>query len=576
MADVTISDLLKQNNDNHNQKQAAPKIAGDETREKFQEKMAEIEEREKEKVTEEKAARIGLPYINLKGFPISPEALVLIDLEVCKRIKAVCFLYAGGEIRIGTMDPDNEELADIIEKLKEKYIANVGLYLISQKSFEAAIRTYERIPVLKEMPKGVSITEEDIEKYRKELKTFKDLNDKIQKVSITDIVTMIVASSLQSRASDIHIEAEEDDIKVRFRIDGVLNTVAVLKKELWPKVISRIKLLSGLKLNISDVPQDGRFTIFLKKEKTDVRVSTLPTAYGESVVMRLLRSSAASLGFDDLGIRGKAYEQLKREVERPNGMIVTTGPTGSGKTTTLYAVLNKLNDAETKIITLEDPVELKLKGINQSQIDHSRDYTFAKGLRSILRQDPDVVMVGELRDLETAETAIQAALTGHLVVSTIHTNSASGAIPRFLSMGVKSFLLAPALNAIIGQRLVRKLCQECKKEIKLDADSLEKAKKILGAIPSDSEYKVDLNSLKFYEAKGCPACNEIGYKGRIGIYEIMIMNADIEKIVLSGKVSEYEMQDIAIKNGMITMAQDGLLKALDGVTSADEVFRVAE
>jgi type II secretory ATPase GspE/PulE/Tfp pilus assembly ATPase PilB-like protein len=292
--------------------------------------------------------------------------------------------------------------------------------------------------------------------------------------------------------------------------------------------------------------------------------------------MRLLKPGTIALKFEELGIRGRSYEQLKQQVERPNGMIITTGPTGSGKTTSLYAILNKLNDGATKIITLEDPVEYKLGGIVQSQIDKSKDYTFAKGLHSILRQDPDVVMVGELRELETAEVAIQAALTGHLVVSTIHTNSAAGAVPRFLSMGVQPFLLAPALNAVIGQRLVRRIHKDCLVEDALDEKTLAKVKDILSKLTPDSGYAVDLDNLKFYKGAGCEGCNGSGYKGRMGVYEIMTMTEEIEKVILSGKVSEYDMQRIAMEQGMISMVQDGLLKALDQITSVEEVFSVAE
>jgi len=292
--------------------------------------------------------------------------------------------------------------------------------------------------------------------------------------------------------------------------------------------------------------------------------------------MRLLKPGTIALQFEQLGIRGVAYEQLKKEVERPNGMIITTGPTGSGKTTSLYAILNKLNDGHTKIITLEDPVEYKLEGIAQSQIDKSRDYTFAKGLHSILRQDPDVVMVGELRDLETAEVAIQAALTGHLVLSTIHTNSAAGAVPRFLSMGVKPFLLAPALNAVIGQRLVRRICKDCIIEDTPPPEDLERAKKILSDVNPKSGYTVDINGMKFYKGKGCKTCGDLGYKGRMGIYEIMVMTEEIEKVILSGQVSEYDMQRIAMEQGMVSMVQDGILKALDKITTLEEVYSVAE
>jgi len=386
---------------------------------------------------------------------------------------------------------------------------------------------------------------------------------------------MILASAINVGTSDVHIEAEEKAIKVRFRIDGVLADVATMPKESWQKVISRIKLMAKLKLNVTTIPQDGRITIDLEDDKVDIRVSTLPTAYGESVVMRLLRSSAAGLEFDDLGIRGKAYEQLKKEVKRPNGMIITTGPTGSGKTTTLYAILNTINSPETKIITLEDPVEYKLKGISQSQMDASKDYTFAKGLRAILRQDPDVVMVGEIRDSETAEIAIQAALTGHLVLSTIHTNSAAGAIPRFIAMNAKPFLLAPALNAVMAQRLVRRVCDKCKEEYKPNEMQMKRVIEIVESIPENSGYKLDTNNLKFHKGKGCSECNA-GLKGRTGLYEVMVMSSEIEKLLLSNVASEYSIQEAAVKGGMITMVQDGILKAADGLTTLDEVFRVAE
>ncbi|MDZ4229765.1 MAG: GspE/PulE family protein, partial [Candidatus Veblenbacteria bacterium] len=336
------------------------------------------------------------------------------------------------------------------------------------------------------------------------------------------------------------------------------------KQELWPQITSRLKLLSKLKINITTEPQDGRFTIHLSNDTVEVRVSTIPTAYGESVVMRLLRSSATGLQFDDLGLTGQAYEDLKREIKRPNGMIMTTGPTGSGKTTTLYAILNNLNRPEIKIITLEDPIEYKLKGVNQSQVDHAKGYDFARGLKAVLRQDPDVVMVGEIRDFETADVAINAALTGHLVLSTFHTNSAAGAIPRFLAMGAKAFLLAPALNCVVGQRLVRRICPDCKEEDKLDSATTERIKKLLSGITPKSEVKVNPTKLSFHRGNGCAKCGHLGYRGRVGIYEIMNMNPEVEKIIFANKASEAELQEIAVKNGMVTMVQDGLLKALQG------------
>ncbi len=571
----SIKDLLKKSGGGTDGG-AAPLVAPEEEKEKFTGKMEEIKQAALEKEAQEKAARAGLPYINLVGFPISADALALIPKSEAEKLKAICFLWSGDEVRIAAAKPDAPEIMELIYQVEEKSHAKAGVYLMSERSFEAALKLYKMIPEKREVVKGVKITEEELKKYQQEIGAFNELNEKIQKASTTDVVSMTIASALKAEASDIHIEAEEKEIAIRFRLDGVLNDIAALPKDLWKQIISRVKLLSGLKINITDKPQDGRFTIFLSGDKVDVRVSTIPTGFGESVVMRLLRSATVGLEFEDLGLRGEAFEDLKKQIERPNGMIMTTGPTGSGKTTTLYAILKKLSTPEVKIITLEDPIEYKLPGINQSQIDMSRGYTFPAGLRSILRQDPDVIMVGEIRDLETAETAIQAALTGHLVISTIHTNDAAGAIPRFLSMGVKPFLLSPALDAVIGQRLVRKICKECKEEAKLEPDVLEKVEKTLKNLPDKVKKTIDFTKLKFYRGKGCPGCNNIGYKGRVGIYEIMIMNKEIEELILSGDVSEYKMREIAAKNGMVTMVQDGLLKAIDGITSVEEVFSVAE
>ncbi len=546
---------------------------------KLSEKMEEIKLQALEKQAGQKAAALGLPYIDLKGFPIAPEALSLISREQAQKINAVIFLKLEEELRLATTEP-SPEVEALAKELAEKQNAHVQTYLISDTSFKNALKLYAMIPEIKEVIYGVRIEEADLERLGKEITSPGDLQDKIAHVSLTDTVTIMIGAALKSDASDIHIEAEEKDIKLRFRIDGVLYDAAKLSKETWKQMISRLKLVAGVKINVENVPQDGRITIYIKDEKTDIRVSFLPTAFGESVVMRILRPKVIALAFADLGIRGRAFEQIQREIQRPNGMIITTGPTGSGKTTTLYAILKKLNTEDVKIITLEDPIEYKLEGINQSQVDQSKKYDFARGLRSILRQDPDVVMVGEIRDLETAEIAIQAALTGHLVVSTIHTNSAAGAVPRFLSMGVKPFLLAPAINAVIGQRLVRRLCPTCKKKIELDPATLTQVKQTLKALPANSDETVDFSKLEFYGAvegnKACTTCRGLGYKGRVGIYEVMSMTKEIEKVILGGNVSEYQMADIASKQGMITMVQDGLLKAMEGLTSVEEVLRVAE
>lgn len=549
------------------------------TKEKFDEKMRTLGLAAKEKETAKRGASLGFPHIDLKSFPVSPEAIAFIPPEQAQDLKMIAFLMAGEELRVGAVDPTDPKVAEAAFQAGERAKSNVKIYIISPESFDHGFRIYDTLPKIRKIVKGVEISEEELERYQASLKTYTDLDAELKKVDITNSVALIMAGALKGGASDVHIEAEEKDIVVRYRIDGVLQDAARMGRDLWQRLISRLKLISSLKINVTDVPQDGRFTIFIKGQKTEIRVSTIPTAYGESVVMRILKPSAIGLSFDDLGIRGDAYASLKTEVERPNGMIITTGPTGSGKTTTLYAILKKLNGPDTKIITLEDPIEYKVEGINQSPV--GKDYTFAKGLRAILRQDPDVIMVGEIRDLETAETAIQAALTGHLMVSTIHTNSAAGAIPRFLSMGVKPFLLAPALNAVIGQRLVRRLCKECKVETPLPDDKLAKVKEILSGISPKAKVEVDMNALTFYapnpkENASCPVCGGLGYKGRLGIYEIFAMSAEIEKIILGANVSEYQMQEIAVAQGMVTMVQDGILKALDGITSVEEVFAVSE
>jgi type IV pilus assembly protein PilB len=498
--------------------------------------------------------------------------------EQSAALQAVTFFVLDNAIRIATVNPQNPQLQAKVKELQEQRSADVKLYFVSQQSLDSALEKYSRLPKLSEsISGGIEITEEDIKKFQQSFTSFAELNKSVQKAVLSDVVTIMLAGALKSDASDIHIEAEEETVKVRFRIDGALHDAASLPIISWPKLISRIKLLAKLKINVATTPQDGRFTIYLDGQKIEVRVSTVPTTYGESVVMRILKSGVDIFDFNKLGLRGKSYTELQAQIKKPNGMVICTGPTGSGKTTTLYTVLNMVNDSEKKIITLEDPVEYKIAGINQSQIDTSSNYSFSDGLRSILRQDPDIIMVGEIRDLETAEVAINAALTGHLMLSTMHTNSAAGAVPRLLAMGVKPFLLAPAINAIEAQRLVRRLCQNCKKPIELDNTTMTLILNELNKITAESGYKPEnLDHLTFYGPVGCEQCNSLGYKGRVGLFELLTMSAAVEKLILSGNVSEYDLEDIAIKSGMITMIQDGILKAMEGVTSIEEVLKKTE
>lgn len=577
----SIEDLLKQQSSNQGEKpaQSAPPTSSTtttqpNTQDTLQKKVVELEKKGKEAEAERTASLLGVGYINLKGFPISPNALTLIPEERATSLNAVVFLHTGPELRIGAVNPDDQAVKDVLHELSERYKSSGKIYKISEESLAEAIKLYRTLPKIVKSVKGIQIKEEELVKYQEQMDDLEKIGTMLSRATVTDILVIVMAAALKLGSSDIHIEAEEKGIVVRLRIDGILQEITELDKENWKKIINRIKLVAGLKLNINNRPQDGRFTIYQQQKKIDVRTSTMPTSWGESVVMRILNPDSIELDFSKLGFRKPALERLMNEVRKPHGMIVTTGPTGSGKTTTLYSILRDLNEPGVKIITLEDPVEYKLEGINQSQIDHSKDYTFAKGLRSILRQDPDIVMVGEIRDLETAETAIQAALTGHLLISTIHTNDAAGAIPRFISMGVKPFLLAPAINAIMGQRLARRLCSECKVPVELDEKTKVKVKEHFDQIPEKSgETAPDLGSVTFMGPKGCPACNGTGYKGRVGLYEILVKDAEIEKFILSGEVSEYAMREVAQKQGMVTMTQDGLLKASEGDTSVEEIQR---
>lgn len=539
---------------------------------KFQKKHKEIKLKEIEKITEDTARSMGLPYVNLFGFPISPDALSLVDEETARKFNVVCFYYDGKNLRLASMDPELPEVIELRKKLVEKYFCEGKVYLVSGPSLEYALNLYKNLPQIKPIFKGVEINTDDLKKFKDEINSYKNLNEKINNVNVSDIVTLLLATALKTEASDIHIEAEEKNIIVRLRIDGVLQEAAFINNDKWKKMISRMKLLAGVKINIDDKSQDGRFTIFMNKVKIEVRVSFLPTAFGESVVMRILRADTARLPFEDLGLSAEAHGKLEKEIKKPNGMILTTGPTGSGKTTTLYSILNKLNKPETKIITIEDPIEYQLEGINQSQV--TKNYTFAKSLRSVVRQDPDIIMVGEIRDLETAEIAIQAALTGHLVLSTLHTNDSSGVIPRLADMGVKPYFLTPSINAIIGQRLVRKLCNNCKQEHHLSEEEKELVQKILAVISPRSGIEVPNELPKIYKAgEGCEACAGIGYKGRIGIYEIFTMSDDIKQLTNEGASASKILQQ-AIENGMITMLQDGVLKTFKGITSLEEIYRV--
>lgn len=437
----------------------------------------------------------------------------------------------------------------------------------------------ERAKIIGQVDINPEIFKECQEKI-KNIFNFKDQIEKYLSASISDLVQTILAGTICLDSSDIHLEPEENQAKLRIRIDGILHDVISFNLKSYKSLVSRIKLLSNLKLNITDRPQDGRFTIALAQTSTEkgflieIRTSVLPAEYGESIVMRLLNPKNL-IEIEALGLRKDLIEIFNKEIRRPNGMIIVTGPTGSGKTTTLYAVLKRINSPEIKIITIEDPVEYHLEGLSQTQVEPEKGYTFASGLRSIMRQDPDVILVGEIRDLETAEIACQAALTGHLVFSTLHTNDAAGAIARLVDLGVRPVSIAPALNMVVAQRLPRKVCKKCVQFLPANEQELKKIKKSLEKIDKKILPPVFFEKqIKIPKPKGCEFCNFTGYKGRIGIFETFLVDDEMEKFILANP-SIVAMRELAIKKGMILMQQDGLIKVLEGITTIEEVERVA-
>jgi type II secretory ATPase GspE/PulE/Tfp pilus assembly ATPase PilB-like protein len=522
-----------------------------------------------EEETQLKAKKQNVAYISLYGFPIDNQALFLLPKETAEAYGVIVFYREGRNLKMGFT-----EYSDAINKVLNQLAGQgftVDSFMISKSSFNHFFHNYDQIKKINQHSDIINLTSDD---KRFNAIGIKNLSERLATANATEVIEDLVGSALTINVSDIHIEPEKVQLKIRFRIDGVLQDVASVSMDTHHQLVSRIKILSKMKLNVVTTPQDGSFSLTYNKQPVDIRASVLPSAFGESIVLRILRQDKGSLEFDELGIVGLAKKRILKELEKPNGMILTTGPTGSGKTTTLYAILNRLNEPGVKIITIEDPVEYKIAGITQTPIDARAGMTFADALRSILRQDPDIVMVGEMRDLETAETGCQAALTGHTVLSTLHTNDAPAAIPRLLDLGVKPFVLAPAINAIIAQRLIRKICENCKEAYSLPQNLQSRVEMILRAVPKKSNVEIP-KKLIFYHSKGCEQCHGLGYKGRLGIYEVFTISDEIEKLITKGSTNT-DIKKQAIEEGMITMAQDGILKALQGITDVEEVFRVTE
>ena len=521
-----------------------------------------------------KSEIIGVPYKNLVDEKINEEALELLPTNLSKNYKMVVFNRTGNTLEVGLVNPEDFSAVEAAEFLAHKNNCNVKYYLISQDSFDYVLR--KSADITKEVSRVLGYAKQKLEKLE-EIEEMKiggeDLDEIIKSAPVSKIVSVILRHAVEGRASDVHIEPVGNKSVTRFRIDGKLHNSIILPIYIHNALIARVKVMANMKIDETRVPQDGRIRIKIRDEKIDFRISTLPLVDYEKVVMRILSTPKTIPSLEQIGFSSSLVSEIEKDIKKPNGMILVTGPTGSGKSFTLFTFLNKVNSESINISTLEDPVEYSIEGVNQSQVRPEANFTFTSGLRSLLRQDPDVIMVGEIRDNETAELAIHAALTGHLVLSTLHTNSAIGAIPRLVDMKAEPFLLASTLNLILAQRLVRKICENCKEEFKIP-DSLKNT--ILEAIknlPESAFYggvkKGD--PIKFYHGKGCSRCGGTGYKGRIAITEVLVLDRKLKEII-SDNINMVKFEEELNRQGYINMTQDGLIKVLNGITTIEEVL----
>jgi len=531
----------------------------------------EGEEREAQRLAES----LSLPYLDLSAIPLDQDALLAVPEEKARLAKAAPIKLKQKELTIAFADPALQTSKELKTNLENKGLV-IQAVVSSFSGITQYWNNYVKVPheQAREIVSRLDITEDKIDQFKATARNIegavKLFDSVLSAKTTTEILELIIGTALSTDSSDIHCETNKDGALVRFRVDGLLHDIHRFSSENYRQILNRIKLLSGLKINTTDVPQDGRFTIHAGTLEIEIRVSIIPSEFGEAIVMRVLNPKAISLSLPDLGLRPDDADLAEREIKRPNGMILVTGPTGSGKTTTLYAFLKKVADPELKIITIEDPIEYHLTGIEQAQVDPKSGYTFASGLRSILRQDPDMILVGEIRDAETAEIAVHASLTGHLVFSTLHTNNAVGAIPRLVDIGIKPTIIGPSITLVIAQRLVRRLCPYCKVEKSIDAELKAKLDTFMAALPK--KVKPYTTDIKTYEAKGCDKCSG-GYKGRLGIFEFLPLGGEYEALI-NKDATEFAIKTLAKSKGFVEMQADGVLKAIAGMTTFDEVEKV--
>lgn len=538
--------------------------------------LDELRHREEEELASILSEKYAVPYIDLTRVTINSEALRIIPEDVARAAEVAAFDLVGKKMSLAERAPASEKVATLKAELAQKGYT-FSDHIVSKSSLESAWTRYKDLSFATETKGGmIDISSNDLTKVIRSIHTIEDITKQITEVGtlerayrISRIVEVVMGGGFATGASDIHIEPEKEEVRMRYRLDGVLQDVARFDHDTHKLLLSRVKLLSGLKLNIHDHAQDGRFSVILDGAEIEIRTSIIPDAYGESIVMRLLNPETISVPFEQLGMEKRMKELIEREISKPNGMLLNTGPTGSGKSTTLYACMKSIATAGVKVITIEDPIEYHVKGIVQTQVE--KNYTFLQGLRAALRQDPDVIMVGEIRDEEVARTAIDAALTGHFVFTTIHTNNAAGTFPRLVDLGVDPKVFPSAVSVAMAQRLVRRLCDSCKKQIPLEGTNHERIMKVIDGLRDKTVLPPE--PYVMYTSVGCEKCHHTGFKGRIGVFEAVVMDAELDTLLRTSP-SEREIRVLQKKKDLMMMHEDGAVKILSGITTLEEVERV--
>ncbi|MBD3330165.1 hypothetical protein GF354_01385 [Candidatus Peregrinibacteria bacterium] len=526
-----------------------------------------------EKATLRKAKEMNIPYVNIAKTPLNPDYLKAVEFEDAKRGRLIPFFKVGKKLRIATDDPNRPETKAVIADLQNNDM-EVSVNLASTSGIDDALKAYEKsASAYKKVDIVEKVEEGKIQNFAKEIEDLSTLPKKLEELTAEQGLNLLNIGAMKTNASDVHYEPYTDKVEVRFRIDGVLNKVFDLKPEVYKNISNQIKYESKMKLNVYNIPQDGRYTFTFNEKTVAVRVSSIPTPEGESFVCRYLPGGKKQLKFDELGFQGLAYKKLDNASKISQGMILVTGPTGSGKTSTLYSLLSVMNTPQNKVITLEDPVEYAIEGVTQSQIDEKGGYTFTDGLKTLLRQDPDVIMLGEIRDIDTAETASQAALTGHVLLSTLHTNSAIETIPRLINMGLPPFMVAPTLDTVIAQRLVRRVCPDCVKQEPINDSEKKAFEQVMTNLENVNKSAVVPIPEMLPKVTGCDKCSNTGYRGRVAVVEIFNVTSEMKDLILNNS-SSIKMIVAARKEGMITMREDGFLKVAQGLTTLEEVYRV--